>query len=819
MKRKVTRYSRTTGKKKPKYIARSQNKTNKIWLIVTLLLAPFMAMSQQGSVHGRIYDLNSNQSLPFSNIIISGTTIGTTSSEDGTFEISGLQPGFIRIEVSLIGYKNAISSELEISNAKTAHVEIGMERTNTELNEITVSASPYRTTEESPVSLKTISISEIENSPGANRDISKVIQSFAGVQSTPSFRNDIIIRGGGPAESRFFLDGVEVPNINHFATQGASGGPVGIINADLLREVEYYSGAFPANRGNALSGVFEFSLVDGNNDKFRGQASVGASEVSATIDGPIGEKTSYIFSARRSYLQLLFGLLDMPFLPTFNDVQFKVKTRIDRKNEISIIGLGAFDITTLNTDIENPDEQQKYILASIPTNRQWSYTIGAVYKRYHENGYQTLVFSRNHLNNEAEKYLDNDESSESNKTLDYHSQEAENKIRYENSIRSGQTKINFGANIDFVHYTNQTLQTRYYDDGPLQVDYDTKLDFIKWGLFAQASQTFLNDRLSLSLGLRLDADNYSSDMKSPFDQLSPRLSASWKLDSRWSINFNTGRYYQLPPYTAMGYQENNIYLNKNNGLKYIQADHYIAGLSFQPKSNLFLSLEGFWKKYSDYPFSVNDSISLANLGADFGVIGNEEVRSISWGRAYGAELQSRYSLPGKFSFNLSYTYVRSEFKDKNGQLIPSSWDSRHVLVVTSTKKLKRNWQIGARWRFVGGLPYTPYDMDRSSLVEAWNANNGPYLDTNQWNTRRFKAFHQLDLRIDKAYYLKKMTAKFYIDFQNFYSFKNENQDILVREEDANGQFITTDNGTRYQLKRIKDESGTVLPTIGVILQF
>ena len=269
----------------------------------------------------------------------------------------------------------------------------------------------------------------------------------------------------------------------------------------------------------------------------------------------------------------------------------------------------------------------------------------------------------------------------------------------------------------------------------------------------------------------------------------------------------------------MGYRENNTFVNKQNGLKYIQADHYIAGVSVQPNSNLFFSLEGFRKNYADYPFSVNDSVSLANLGADYGVIGNEEVSSVSKGRAYGMELQGRYSAPGKFNFNFSYTLVRSEFEDKAGKLVPSSWDSRHVLVLTSTKKLKRNWQIGARWRYVGGLPYTPWDMDKSSLVEAWNANNGPYYDTDNWNTERFKAFHQLDLRIDKAYYLNKLTAKFYIDIQNFYNFKNENQDILVREQDANGAYLTTDGGTRYVLKRVKDESGTVLPTVGVILQF
>ncbi len=788
-------------------------------ILVLLLFLVSGAFAQRASIHGRVFDAASNEGLPFVNVVVSGTTTGTVTDEDGSYHLTGLEPGFIRLEVSFIGYDEVISPEVEVSNLKPAYLDIELERSNTQLSEVTVSASLFRKTEESPVSLKNIGISEIENSPGANRDISKVIQSFAGVQSTPSFRNDIIIRGGGPAESRFFLDGVEVPNINHFATQGASGGPVGILNADLLREVNYYSGAFPANRGNALSGVFEFFQVDGNSEKLRVQAAVGASEISGTIDGPIGENTSYILSVRRSYLQFLFGILELPFLPTFNDFQFKIKTKLDQKNELTFTGLGAIDQFALNLDIDDPDAQQRYILASIPENEQWTYTVGAVYKHFRENGYQTLVASRNHLHNSAAKYLDNDDSSEANKTIVYVSEEIENKFRYENTIRSGNVKWNFGASLDFVTYTNSTQQKRYYPGGIQDIDFDTDLNLVKWGLFGQASDKFLSDRLTLSLGIRMDANNYSSSMRSLFDQLSPRLSASYQLAPSWSLNFNTGRYFQLPPYTALGFKLDGELVNKSNQLKYIQADHLIGGVEFRPRQNVMFSVEGFLKQYSDYPFSVKDSVSLANLGADFGVIGNEEVESVSKGRAYGVEFQSRIASSNRFNLNLSYTWVRSEFEDKKGDYFVSSWDSRHVLVLTSTKKLKREWQIGSRWRYVGGLPYTPYDLDRSTLIEAWNLNGGPYLNTGAWNTRRFDPFHQLDVRVDKTYYLNKITAKFYIDIQNLYSFKNQDQDILVREQNANGQFVTTDNGTRYVLERVENTSGTVLPTIGIILQF
>lgn len=792
----------------------------KKWVLfsISLFLFQMGLFAQTGGLKGRVIDAVSNEPLPFVNILVAGTTNGTATDIDGNFQFSGLNPGFVRIQASSVGYHSVLSSEIEIGNVKPAFIEIKMEKRDAEIEEVTVSVSPFRTTEESPVSLKTIGIAEIEKSPGANRDISKVIQSFAGVLSSPSFRNDIIIRGGGPSESRFYLDGVEVPNINHFATQGASGGAVGILNADLIREVNYYSGAFPSNRGNALSGVFEFAQADGNADKLRFRGSLGASEVSATFDGPLSEKTSFIVSARRSYLKLLFTALKLPFLPTFNDMQFKVKTRFDAKNELTIIGLGALDQNELNLDIKNPDEQQTYILGQLPESRQWSYTLGAVYKHFRENSYQTLVVSRSQLSNTATKYLDNDESSPNNQILDYTSQEAENKIRFENNMRMDGFKANIGGNIDFARYTNTTSQKRFYDGNILNVNYDAGLNLVKYGIFGQVSHEFLAERLTLSAGFRMDANNYSSGMNSPLKQFSPRISASYQLTPEWSLNLNTGRYFQLPAYTTLGYRQNNEFVNKDN-LKYISVDHFIGGLEFKPASAVLFSLEGFFKNYRDYPFSVNDRISLANKGADYGVIGDEEVTSTSRGRAYGGEFQARISSAKGYNLNLSYTLVRSEFQDGNNQYIVSAWDSKHILSLTGSAALKRGWQVGTRFRFVGGLPYTPWDLDRSSLVSAWNLTGGPYFDNSKLNANRFGVFHQLDVRVDKAYYLKKMTLKVYLDIQNLYNFQSQSTDIVLREKDAGGNFLTTGNGTRYVLRSVKNPSGTVLPTIGLQVEF
>ena len=267
--------------------------------------------------------------------------------------------------------------------------------------------------------------------------------------------------------------------------------------------MNYYSGAFLSNRGNALSGVFEFGQVDGNTDKLKFKGSLGASEVSATVDGPLSDKTTFIVSARRSYLKFLFTALKLPFLPTFNDMQFKVRTRFDAKNELTLIGLGSVDVNELNLDIKNPDDQQKYILSQLPENNQWSYTVGAVYKHFRQNSYQTLVVSRSHLNNTITKYLENNQSSESNKILDYVSEEQENKIRFENNMRMDGFKANIGANVDFAKYTNATMQRRFYNGNVLNGNYDTDLNLVKYGIFGQVSQEFLAERVTLSAGVRL----------------------------------------------------------------------------------------------------------------------------------------------------------------------------------------------------------------------------------------------------------------------------------------------------------------------------
>ncbi len=792
----------------------------KIKIYFTFQLISFSIFAQNGVIKGRVYNAINNEAVSFASIGILSSNNSATSDLDGKFELKNLSPGLYNITASYVGFNKKTIFEIQVNNFTPTVLNIGMDEKIDSLGVVEVTASPYNKTEESPVSLRTIGSSEIDRNPGGNRDISKVIQSLPGVASTVSFRNDIIIRGGAPNENRFYLDGIEVPNINHFATQGGSGGPVGMINVNFIREVDFYSGAFPVNRGNALSSVFDFKMKDGNSEKLVTTATLGSSDIGLTLDGPIGKKTTFIISARRSYLGWLFKLLELPFLPVYNDAQFKAKIRLNEKNELSLIGLGAFDDFKLNLDA-NETEEQKYILGYLPVNKQWNYALGANYKHYFEKSYLTFVVSRNHLNNRSYKYLNNDERIDSNKILDYVSQEIENKVRLENTYRNNGFKINVGLGFENVTYTNSTFNKITTPVGTTLIDFDSKLNFNKYALFGQISKVLFNQRLLLSIGARTDFSDYSSQMSNPLNQFSPRFSLAFNFTDALSFNFNAGRYYQLPAYTILGYRNSlNALTNKVNNVTYITNDHLVAGFEYNTKINTKISVEAFYKIYSNYPFSLRDSLSLANLGGDFGVIGNEPVVSTSEGKAYGVEFLIQQKLYKGFYGIIAYTWVKSQFQNKTGDYTPSSWDNGNIVSATLGKKFKRNWEIGLKWRYQGGTPYTPIDVQRSSQKTVWDINSRGLNDYSQLNEKRLRAFHQLDIRIDKKFFFKKWSLDIYYDLQNVYRAKSDQPSILILERDVDGNAqIDPTNADAYKTKLIDNSSGTSLSTLGIIIEF
>lgn len=789
-------------------------KKNVLFLLLLGLLTTISAQPTH-RIKGTVIDKASRQPLEFINVLVLGLGRGGVTDAEGHFNIGEVPPGIYRLQASAVGYKTILTPEYIVST-KDLTIQIETEENLTELEGVTVTASPFRRDPESPVGLRIIGLQEIEKSPGANRDISRIVQSYPGVAFSPAgYRNDLIVRGGSPSENRFYLDGVEIPNINHFSTQGASGGPVGIINADLIREVNFYTGAFPTDRGNAMSSVLDFKLRDGDMERNSLKATLGASEVSLASNGHIGKKTSYLVSVRQSYLQFLFDMLGLPFLPTFTDAQFKLKTRFNANNELTILGLGGIDNMKLNTKLDG--EKAEYILSYLPKIQQETFTLGAVYRHYAGIHVQSVVVSHSYLNNRNTKYLNNDESSADNLSLKLRSVEQETKFRIENTSTFGNWKINFGANLDYSQYTNTTFQRVYIDEGRT-FDYHTYLGMWRWGIFGTINYATTDERFTASLGVRTDANNFSSGMKGMGDQLSPRLSLSYRLTDGLYLSGNAGLYYQLPPYTGLGFKDNNgAWVNKY--LRYMSVSQESLGLSWHPGNTFELSAEGFYKQYDKIPFSIADGIPLACKGNDYGVIGNEALSSTAQGRAYGIEILMKWLIAKKLNLASSFTLFKSEYRNnKQSEYIASAWDNRYIFNMSGTYNFPHNWSLGMKISCIGGAPYTPYDVEKSSLVTAWNAQGRPYYDYTKYNTGRLPAFGQLDVRVDKTFYLKRCMLGFYIDLQNVTNSKFKQPDILMSTgviENPSAPMAEQ----RYKMKYITQKSGTLMPTLGITFEY
>ena len=789
-------------------------KKNVLFLLLLGLLTTVSAQPTH-RIKGTVIDKASRQPLEFINVLVLGLGRGGVTDAEGHFNIGEVPPGIYRLQASAVGYKTILTPEYIVST-KDLTIQIETEENLTELEGVTVTASPFRRDPESPVGLRVIGLQEIEKSPGANRDISRIVQSYPGVAFSPAgYRNDLIVRGGSPSENRFYLDGVEIPNINHFSTQGASGGPVGIINADLIREVNFETGAFPTDRGNAMSSVLDFKLRDGDMERNSLKATLGASEVSLASNGHIGKKTSYLVSVRQSYLQFLFDMLGLPFLPTFTDAQFKLKTRFNANNELTILGLGGIDNMKLNTKLDG--EKAEYILSYLPKIQQETFTLGAVYRHYAGIHVQSVVVSHSYLNNRNTKYLNNDESSADNLSLKLRSVEQETKFRIKNTSTFGNWKINFGANLDYSQYTNTTFQRVYIDEGRT-FDYHTYLGMWRWGIFGTINYATTDERFTASLGVRTDANNFSSGMKGMGDQLSPRLSLSYRLTDGLYLSGNAGLYYQLPPYTGLGFKDNNgAWVNKY--LRYMSVSQESLGLSWHPGNTFELSAEGFYKQYDKIPFSIADGIPLACKGNDYGVIGNEALSSTAQGRAYGIEILMKWLIAKKLNLASSFTLFKSEYRNnKQSEYIASAWDNRYIFNMSGTYNFPHNWSLGMKISCIGGAPYTPYDVEKSSLVTAWNAQGRPYYDYTKYNTGRLPAFGQLDVRVDKTFYLKRCMLGFYIDLQNVTNSKFKQPDILMSTgviENPSAPMAEQ----RYKMKYITQKSGTLMPTLGITFEY
>jgi len=793
-----------------------------------------------GRLSGVVVDKLTQKILPNVSVSIEGIAKGSIADTNGIFRITGIPLKTYNIIFSLVGYKKQTLFNVVINAGNENNFNIELEQSGGALTEVLVKTNKRTAraaTLETPLSVQRLTTEEIKSNPGGNFDISKVIQSLPGVGGGAGgggFRNDIIIRGGAPSENVFYLDGIEMPVINHFQTQGSAGGPQGILNVSFIEDVKLSSSAFDARYDNALSSVFQFKQKTGNRNKLQGNVRLSATELSGTLEGPLSKdkKTTFLASIRRSYLQLLFTAIDLPIRPSYWDFQTKITRQIDKKTTLSFIGIGAIDDFRFAA-IKKTTPEKLYILNSNAFIKQWTYTAGLSLKRLVKNGFVNIALSRNTFDNEVNQYEDNTTQIEAQKTLTYRSRETENKLRVDINKNINDWKIAYGTVAQVSEYDTKTFAVlrRELKDGfgniiqnAVTVNFTSPLNsFLRYGAFAQVSKRFFNSRLGISAGLRSDMNTFTTTGNNGLKTLSPRISASYILADKWTANASIGRYFKIAPYTILGFADNaNNLVNKNS--LYQRSDHYVAGIEYLPNDGLRFTAEGFYKDYANVPVSISKGISLANLGGDFNVLGNEAVVTNGKGRAYGFEFFAQKKLTNKFFGILSYTFYRSEYAGLDNKLIASAWDNRHLLTITWGYKFPRNIELGLKFRYQGASPYSPFD-DVASKANYLSLGQG-IVDYARLNTRRLGGFNSGDVRIDKKWNFKKMTIDLFLDVTNWYIAKNPAIPTYTFRRNANNTAFLTTNGLPINMNGsnaipilLSNDDPQVTPTLGFIIEF
>ena len=777
------------------------------FFFIFLIASSFSFSQVKTSIRGNVVD---EKGAPiFAASIYLNNSQGTFSEEDGTFQITNVVPGSYNLTASFVGFDSQTKFNIIIKSKGNRSFNFILIESSESLEEVVVSnKNTISRPKETPLSTQSLSAVEIATYPGGNNDVVQVAQSLPGVSpSVGGFRNDLIIRGGAPNETVYYLDGVEVPNINHFATQGSAGGPVGLLNVSFINDVTLSTSAFGSQYDNPLSGVLQFKQRDGNKERFNTNIRVSATDAAFTFEGPLFKNkkkksnTSFLLSVRRSYLQALFKLIGLPIRPDYWDYQYKLSHQIDKYNNLYFIGLGSVDDFTVEAP-EDYDEEAQAVLEQAPFIKQKTNSIGVTWrKRFKDgSGYMESTLSNNRLENIFTNYLDPE--NETGIIFRNDAIESETKLRHQLTKFLNDWKITAGFNLQHSFYTNNT--TNNAD----AIFYTSEINFMKYGFFTNATRSFFDEKFDISVGFRMDDDSFttSSGLVSNF---SPRLSLSYEFLEDWRISATTGRYFKIAPYTILGFRDSNGILS-NKDSDYTQSEHYVIGLQHYLNPAASVSLEGFYKKYSNYPVSVLDQISLANKGADFEVLGNEDVETIGNGRSYGLEFQYQQKLLNNFYSIFSYTYFFSEFTGFETDIYtPSVWDSRHLISFVGGYKLKKNWEISSRYRFAGQTPYVPTNLDATlaSYPEI-------ILDYTRLGEEKLATFSQLDIRVDKKWNYNKYSLNIFFEVQNVLgqSIPRPNEYGLSR--DINGNL-----NNPLSLSQINQDTSTSIPSIGIVVDF
>jgi hypothetical protein len=757
---------------------------NLVLIIIVLFNTSLYSINGVGTISGQVREANTGLPLPFVNITIIGTNLGAATDVDGNFILRNVPSNTYQLKASIIGYRSKIKTDVIVQSGKLTQVDFELYEETIQIGNVVVRADYFDKNILQPTSIKTFGYEEIRRSPGGFEDVVRALSILPGVAQADAGRNDLIVRGGAPSENLYLVEGLEIPNINHFGTQGATGGPLSFINLDFVKETSFSTGGFPVLYGDKLSSVLKIDLRKGRDDRLGGKATVSATQFGLNLEGPaFTQNSNFIFSARRSYLDFIFKSAGFSFVPEYYDLLFKYDWNLNNSNSIKFLFIGAFDNVKFFNDSEEKRSNNSRILGTDQTN----YSTGFIYRRLIKNGFINFSLSRNFTD-----YNSFQSDILLNPIFKNISREEENNLKIDVIHKfSSNVEMNFGIISKLIEFDADILFPDFvtsFNDTLSITSLKKSENFFKGGSYLNFNFKFFN-KLITNAGIRID---YFDAINSKYN-FSPRLSLSFPITEITNLNFSTGIYNQSPSYIWL------IAEQTNKDLKTITVDQYILGIDHQLNDDALLKIEGFFKDYTNYPSSKQRPyLVLANTGAgfsgsddNFSAFGLEPLVSSGFGISRGVELSIQKKLsetPIYYLFSL--TYVKTDFTSIDGINRSGSYDQNLIINLTGGYKINKNWEISSKFRFASGRPYTPFQQDGLQLVS-------------DYNSRRLKSSHSLDFRVDRRWNFDKWSLITYIDIQNIYNRRNL-------------------SGIRWDKQKNQvDESSAIgiLPSIGISAEF
>lgn len=745
-------------------------KSRWIYPVFTLLLAFSLNAAETGTVSGTVTDDHTLQPLFGANVVVLDTDRGAVTDAEGRYTITGLPVGTYRLRASYIGYKPLIRTDVVVQSAGPVFANIRLEPQTVEAEAVNVRAAYFSSDIEASPSTVALSREEIRRFPGGYEDVVRTVSTLPGVAiNMEAGRNDLLVRGGGPSENLYRVNGIEVPNINHFGTPGNSGGSLSIINLDFVEDVKFSTGGFGAQYGDKMSSVVDLTLVKRKPERFSGKATVSATQYGLTAEAPIRNRGSVLLSARKSYLDLIFKAAGLPFIPVYIDYNVLMNIDLSPKDRLFFVGLSATDIV----DRDQSSLENRVTNAGLLDNTQYKGVTGLDYQRLLPNGYLEATVSVD-LNRYKFRQINENEQEYFRSDAD----EWEYAAGLKHSMRLLPSLfVNTGVSAKAVRNENRTVfaDTIYDRSGnrvavsDLGIAADTKLDAVrgKWAGFAEIEWNPV-ERLQVTAGWRQD---YFDFIDRPWAG-SPRLAVKYQAGALNTFRVAAGEYLQSPAYIW-------VVNPANRDLKPLRNRMAVAGWDHLLRDDTRMTVEVYAKRYSNLPAGVipgvNDYLVMSNTGAsyggredDFQSFGFFELASTGKGRSDGAEfsVQKKFSAIPLYSL-FSLAYNKSEVTAPNGRTYPGQFDQRWIVNLSGGYVFNSKWEVSGKFRYFTGVPYTPVYRPSANPGRPGSIQNLP----SEYLSERLDPGHQLDIRVDRTFNRPGLTLILYADVQNVYNFK------------------------------------------------